>query len=106
MGACCGRCSSASTSSACRGFVEVPTSPSREFTRASRGDLRFLATLMNSSFRSSGKAETRRGGRYLEILHRAGEVATPRTADELRAALGNPADFQTRGCMAYATLAG
>ena len=40
MGACCGRCWSASTSSACRGFVEVPTSPSRGFTRASRGDLR------------------------------------------------------------------
>jgi len=48
--------------------------------------------------------ETRRGRRYLEVLHRAGEVAAPRTAEELHVALGRPADFRTRGCMAYATL--
>lgn len=49
-------------------------------------------------------AQTRRGRRYLEILHRAGEVAVPRSAEELRVALGGPADFRTTGCMAYATL--
>ncbi len=49
-------------------------------------------------------AQTRRGRGYLEILHRAGEVAAPRTADELHVALGRPAAFRTSGCMAYATL--
>jgi SAM-dependent methyltransferase len=49
-------------------------------------------------------AESRRGRHYLQILHRAGEVAAPRTADQLHGALGRPADFRTRGCMAYATL--
>ena len=51
-------------------------------------------------------AETRRGRRYLQVLHRAGEVAEPMTAEQLRAALGNPASFYTRGCMAYAALGG
>ncbi len=49
-------------------------------------------------------AETRRGRRYLELLHRAGEVAAPRTAEQLHMALGRPEDFRTVGCMAYATL--
>ena len=49
-------------------------------------------------------AETRRGRRYLQALHRAGEVAAPQTADQLHAALGCPDDFRTAGCMAYATL--
>lgn len=49
-------------------------------------------------------AETRRGRRYLELLHRAGEVGVPRTAEELRTALGRPSQFSTIGCMAYATL--
>ncbi len=48
--------------------------------------------------------QTRRGRRYLEVLHRAGEVAAPRTAEELHIALGRPADFRTSGCMAYATI--
>lgn len=48
-------------------------------------------------------AQTRRGRRYLELLHRAGEVPAPRTAEELHVALGRPADFRTTGCMAYAT---
>lgn len=47
---------------------------------------------------------TRRGRRYLEVLHRAGEVAGPRTAEELHVALGQPAAFRTTGCMAYAKL--
>jgi len=48
--------------------------------------------------------ETHRGRRYLKVLHRAGEVAVPRTAEELHLALGRPPDFRTTGCMAYATL--
>lgn len=49
--------------------------------------------------------ETRRGRRYLKVLHRAGEVALPKTSEELHLALGRPPDFRTTGCMAYATLA-
>jgi len=49
-------------------------------------------------------AETRRGRLYLEVLHRAGEVAAPRTAEQLHVALGRPTNFRTTGCMAYATL--
>ncbi len=50
-------------------------------------------------------AETRRGGRFLEILHRAGEAAEPRTAQQVHVLLGRPTDFRRSGCMAYATLA-
>lgn len=49
-------------------------------------------------------AETRRGRWYLEGLHRSGEVAGPKTAEELRAALAGAVSFHTTGCMAYATL--
>ena len=49
-------------------------------------------------------AQTARGRRYLGILHRAGEVATPKTAEELFDALQRPAHFTTVGCMAYATI--
>ena len=49
-------------------------------------------------------AQTRRGRRYLELLHRAGEVARPRTAEELHRLLGHPPSFRTTGCMAYLTL--
>lgn len=49
-------------------------------------------------------AETCRGGRYLQLLHRAGEVAVPKSADELHAGLRQPVDFKTVGCMAYATI--
>lgn len=49
-------------------------------------------------------AETRRGRRYLQLLHRAGEIGVPRTAEQLHAALGGPAELRTSGCMAYATL--
>ena len=47
---------------------------------------------------------TRRGRRYLAILHRAGEVAAPKSARELWDELGRPADFKTSGCMAYARI--
>ncbi|MDP9069903.1 MAG: methyltransferase domain-containing protein [Actinomycetota bacterium] len=49
-------------------------------------------------------ADTRRGQRYLQLLHRAGEVAVPRTGDQLREALNRPTDFETKGCMAYARI--
>lgn len=48
-------------------------------------------------------AETAVGRRYLGVLHRAGEVATPRTAGELAAALGG-IDLDVRGSMAYASI--
>lgn len=49
-------------------------------------------------------AETRRGRRYLELLHRAGHIAQPRSAGQLQNALGRPGTFRTVGCMAFATL--
>lgn len=48
-------------------------------------------------------AETAVGRRYLGVLHRAGEVAEPRTADALAAALGDVA-LDVRGSMAYASI--
>ena len=51
-------------------------------------------------------AQTGRGRRYLRLLHRANEVAVPRSADELRAGLHQPVDFKTVGCMAYAVIGG
>lgn len=49
-------------------------------------------------------AETIRGRRYLELLHRAGEVAVPKSACELRDELHQLDDFKTVGCMAYARI--
>ena len=53
---------------------------------------------------SSLVAATARGGRYLEVLQRAGEVARPRTASEVHDALGRPRDFRVAGSMAFAVL--
>ena len=50
-------------------------------------------------------AETRRGRRYLSLLHRAGEAAAPRSGAQFHEALGSTADFRVIGCMAYARLA-
>lgn len=47
-------------------------------------------------------AESRRGAAYLRLLHRAGEVAAPRTADQLADLLGTR--VWAKGCMAYAVL--
>ena len=59
-------------------------------------------------FLSSLVSETRVGGRYLSLLHRAGEVALPRTEQQLLAAvrLGIPASFgevesRVEGSMAF-----
>lgn len=48
-------------------------------------------------------AETRRAGAYLRALHRAGEVAAPRTAAELRDELGVD-ELRVEGCMAFAVI--
>jgi ubiquinone/menaquinone biosynthesis C-methylase UbiE len=54
-------------------------------------------------FCTSLVAQTRRGRAYLQLLHRAGEVAAPRSAAMLSAALGG-APLRVRGCMAYVEL--
>lgn len=48
--------------------------------------------------------ETRRGYACLRVLHRAGEIARPRTAAQLHGELGVTRSFSTRGCMTYAVL--
>lgn len=76
-------------------------------------DVPGLVTALRSQLTPGGQlylaglvAETRRGRRYLQILHRAGEVAEPTTAAELHDLLGPTAAFGTVGCMAFATLSG
>lgn len=78
-------------------FSDLPELMSALHQRLAPGGQLYLAGLV---------AETRRGRRYLKLLHRAGEVAEPRTAEQLRAGLGGPHSFHTTGCMAYAQLAG
>lgn len=68
------------------------------------GQLRAQLTSDGQLYLAGLVAETRRGRWYLRTLHRAGEVAVPRTGEELYVELGRPADFATTGCMAYATL--
>ncbi len=75
-------------------------------------DLPALVSALRAQLTPSGElhlaglvAQTRRARRYLQLLHRAGEVAQPRTAAELHLALGQPSAFRVTGCMAYATLA-
>ncbi|MFT4224816.1 class I SAM-dependent methyltransferase [Micropruina sp.] len=53
-------------------------------------------------FVSSLVAATPVGTRYIRFLHRLGEMATPRTADELADLFGVP--VRRRGSMAYLTL--
>lgn len=74
-------------------------------------DLPGLVTALRRQAASGGQihlaglvAETRRGRRYLQLLHRAKQVAEPRTARQLHDALGQPGAFRTIGCMAYATV--
>lgn len=74
-------------------------------------DLASLVTAMRAQLTPGGQlylaglvTETRRGRRYLELLHRAGEVARPKTSEDLHLVLGRPADFRVSGCMAYAVL--
>jgi SAM-dependent methyltransferase len=74
-------------------------------------DVDALLTPLRAQLAPGGKmyvsglvAATARGRRYLEVLHRAGEIAPPRDAGALRAALGDPEDFRAAGCMAFAVL--
>nr|WP_300150175.1 class I SAM-dependent methyltransferase [Propionicimonas sp.] len=53
-------------------------------------------------FCSSLVAATPVGSTYLRLLHRAGESAAPRTADELADLIGTT--VRSRGCMAYLDL--
>jgi SAM-dependent methyltransferase len=76
-------------------FDDVPAFVSALHAQLAPGGEAHLAGLV---------AQTRRGRRYLELLHRAGEVAVPRTAEQLHVALGQPTVFRTTGCMAYAML--
>ena len=66
-----------------------------------------------SLFLSSLVSETQIGGRYLSLLHRAGEVASPRTEQQLLAAVrrGIPAPFRefesrVEGSMAFVVVGG
>lgn len=108
------------TSALCRAISSHLPLPSHEFTTILGlglthlfDDLPGLVGALRKRLAPGGQlylaglvAETRRGRWYLETLHRAGEVAVPRTAEELKAALDGPTAFHRTGCMAYATLAG
>lgn len=76
-------------------FDDVPALVDRLRGQLTFGGQLYLAGLV---------AQTRRARWYLTTLHGAGEVAVPRTGEELYDELGRPADFTTTGCMAYATL--
>ncbi|MEA5052402.1 MAG: class I SAM-dependent methyltransferase [Propionicimonas sp.] len=79
---------------ACLGFLHLVDDPA--------GFLDLLTALLKPGgrlFCSSLVAETGRGARYLALLRRAGEVATPRTADELATITART--WRSRGCMAY-----
>ena len=82
----------------CMGFLHIVEDP-----RALLDALLAQAAPGGKVHATSLVAETAIGRRYLNVLHRAGEVAAPRTADELRAALGG-VDLEVRGSMAYLTL--
>lgn len=79
----------------CMGFLHIAEDPAR-----------LLAALLEQTapggavWVSSLVAEHRIGSRYLAALHRAGEVAAPRSAAELSARLGG-IGLEVRGSMAY-----
>jgi SAM-dependent methyltransferase len=68
-------------------------------------DMRALLTPGGTCRLAGLVAETRRGARYLQALHRAGEVATPRTAADLARLLPD-AKLRTDGCMAFVEVDG
>ncbi len=74
-------------------------------------DLQALLAALRAQLAPAGElyltslvGETRRGRGYLRALHHAGELATPRTTDQLQQQLGRTRSFTTHGCMAYAIL--
>ena len=99
-------------------IMALPPLPAQQFTTIVglglthlASDLAGLARVLRERLAPGGQlylaglvTGTRRGAWYLKTLHRAGEVCEPRTAGQMRAALGHPAKFYTTGCMAYATL--
>lgn len=78
----------------CLGFLHLVEEPLELLGRLRR-QLRPGGRLFGSSL----VAATRTGSSYLALLHRAGEVAAPRTADELAELLGTT--VRRRGSMAY-----
>ncbi|MFT4215885.1 MAG: class I SAM-dependent methyltransferase [Micropruina sp.] len=81
----------------CLGFLHLVDDPA-EFVAGLRAQLRPGGRL----FVSSLVAATPVGTRYLRFLHRLGEMATPRTADQLADMFGVP--VRRRGSMAYLEL--
>ena len=81
----------------CLGFLHLVEQPAA-FLAGLRAQLGPGGTL----FCSSLVAATPRGTRYLNLLHRAGEIAAPRTADDLASLTGHT--WQRRGSMAYLEL--
>lgn len=81
----------------CLGFLHLADDPAAFLDRL-RTQLRPGGRL----FCSSLVAATPRGTRYLNLLHRAGEIAPPRTADELACITGQT--WRRRGSMAYLEL--
>lgn len=82
----------------CMGFVHLVERPAElleVLRRQSRpGGRIYLSSLV---------AERAVGARYLRALHRAGEIAQPRTAAELASALGG-VDVRVGGSMAYVVI--
>lgn len=81
----------------CLGFLHLVDDP-LDLARTLRRQLRPGGRL----FFSSLVPATRVGTAYLSLLHRVGQVATPRTADELAQLFGTT--VRRRGCMAYVEL--
>jgi SAM-dependent methyltransferase len=81
----------------CLGFLHLVDDPIH-LVRRLRHQLRPDGRL----FLSSLVADTRVGTAYLDLLHRAGQVAVPRTADGLAQLFGTT--VRSRGCMAYLEL--
>lgn len=81
----------------CLGFLHLVEDPAGLLAHL-RAQLRPGGRL----FCSSLVAATPRGTRYLNLLHRAGEVAPPRTADELASITGQT--WRRRGSMTYLEL--
>ncbi|MBJ7331118.1 MAG: class I SAM-dependent methyltransferase [Solirubrobacteraceae bacterium] len=82
----------------CMGFLHIVENP-----RALLDALLAQTAPGGAVHASSLVAETAVGRRYLGVLHRAGEVAAPRTVDELAALLGG-VQLDVRGSMAYLTI--
>lgn len=83
----------------CLGFLHLVDDPV-PFVDGLRAQLRPGGRL----FASSLVAATTVGTRYLRFLHRAGEMATPRTADQLADLFGVP--VRRRASMAYLVIPG